>query len=223
MIYNTTVNTSAEIIQEEETEYVYPLPRYVYTLLGMALSTTFSIGFVMNLTVILCFLKFKNLRSVTNTFILSLAINDFLMSAMGTPLAMTSNYAGRWLWGKIGCTYEGFMVYFLGLSQMYNLAAISMDRYFVIAKPLLAPKITHRVAVMASTCCWLSGLFWTILPILGWNRYAQDVHGTSCTVVLVDPSDPGVASYNTVIFFTCLLLPLAFILYGYYGVFMTVS
>jgi hypothetical protein len=39
----------------------------------------------------------------------------------------------------------GFAVYFLGLSSMYMMAAIAVDRYIVIAKPFLGARLTNKV------------------------------------------------------------------------------
>ncbi|KAL8567470.1 hypothetical protein ACOMHN_010061 [Nucella lapillus] len=48
----------------------------------------------------------------------------------------------------------GFMVYFLGMTSMYILCAISVDRYVVIAKPLLGAKITHKIRSMSRNQNW---------------------------------------------------------------------
>ncbi|GFO42778.1 melanopsin [Plakobranchus ocellatus] len=79
--------------------------------------------------------------------------DDSVELIKAVPLTMTSAWAHRWLWGDATAAFEGFLVYFLGLSSMYILMAIAVDRYIAISKPLLGAKITKRMAVVS--CCEL--------------------------------------------------------------------
>ncbi|ESO95853.1 hypothetical protein LOTGIDRAFT_64356, partial [Lottia gigantea] len=169
----------------------------------------------------LVFLKNKNLRSPTNLFILGLNVCDFLMATIAAPLSGISSFHHRWLFGTIGCTYEGFAVYFLGQTSMYLLAAISFDRYYVIAKPLQASKITHRVATIAVLACYAGGFFWAFVPLVGWNEYTLEGAKISCSVVW-ESSNPVYTSYIFTIFITCLVIPLAVMFFSYFNVYMTV-
>ena len=67
----------------------------------------------------------------------------------GVPLAMTSTFAHRWLWGSLGCDIEAFIVYFLGVTSMYILLAISIDRYIAITKPILGSRISKKWAALS--------------------------------------------------------------------------
>ncbi|KAJ8319414.1 hypothetical protein KUTeg_004505 [Tegillarca granosa] len=216
MAFNVTDN----IINNEID--VLPLSSEEYTFIGTVLLIIIIFGTLENGSVLIVFLKNKQLRSTTNCFIISLAVADFAMCVFAIPVSMSSNLANRWLWGDVGCTYEGFMVYFLGLSQMYVLCAISVDRYIVIAKPLYKAKITNRVACVSILSCWIGGFFWAIMPVFGWSSYDKEAQGTSCTIVW-QSGELSVKSYNITIFFMCLLFPLSIMIYCYYGVFMTVK
>ncbi|XP_046381104.2 pinopsin-like [Haliotis rufescens] len=118
------------------------------------------------------------------------------------------------------CVFEGFIVFFLGLTSMYLLAAISLIRYIIIAKPFHKSTITHRVALMANACCWGLGLLWSSLPIMGWNHYTTEGAGVSCSVVW-QSDDTADTSYIIVIFIACLLIPVAVMGYSYFHVYMT--
>lgn len=200
---------------------VLPLSSENYTVIGTVLLVIIIFGTLENGTVLIVFVKSKHLRSTTNFFIISLIIADFAMCVFGIPVSMSSNLANRWLWGSSGCTYEGFVVFFLGLTQMYVLCAISVNRYIVIAKPLYKANITNRVAFVSILSCWFGGLFWAIMPVFGWNRYDKEAQGTSCTIVW-QSGELSVKSYTITIFFMCLVFPLSVMIYCYYGIFMTV-
>ena len=81
------------------------------------------------------------------------------LSPTAVPLTMTSAWAHRWLWGDL-YIFEGFLVYFLGLSSMYILMAIAVDRYIAISKPLLGAKITKKIAVISCR-----EYFWLSCPV----------------------------------------------------------
>lgn len=199
----------------------YFIPQTLYYIIGTGLLFVFTFGSFMNFTGLLVFAKNKHMRSPTNTFIISLLMGDFGMSICSF-ISMTAHYNRFYLWGDNVCTFEGFWMYFMGLTNMYTIMGISFDRYIVIAKPLQASKITTRVAVAACLAIWFQGFAWAAFPFLGWGRYTYEAGRTSCSVQW-DTDDIESASYNISIFIWSLFLPLMLIFYCYYNVFMTVS
>ncbi|CAG5126966.1 unnamed protein product, partial [Candidula unifasciata] len=137
-----------------------------------------------------------------------------------TPPAMLSAWSRRWLWGDAMCDVEGFIVYFLGLSSMYILMAIALDRYIAISKPLLGTKITKTVAAASCGLCYFLGFLWAVFPAFGWNEYDLEGAGISCSVIW-ETDDPLYTSYIYVIFIFCLVVPLAVMFYSYWGVLST--
>jgi hypothetical protein len=210
-------NTS-EVVDIEAVKYLIPLP--LYYVIGSGLLIVVVIGSLMNFTGLLVFTRNKELRSPTNTFIISLLTGDFLMS-VGAFISMTAHFNRYYFWGDSVCKFEGFWMYFTGLTNMYTLMGISFDRYIVIAKPLQASKITTRVAVAACLVIWFQGLCWSVFPHLGWGKYTYEPARTSCSVEW-DTNEIGSASYNIAIFIWSLILPLIIISFSYYQVFMTV-
>lgn len=197
------------------------VPDTAYTAVAIILLFVWVFGTLLNATSLVVFALNKRLRSPTNMFIISLNVCDLLMSFVATFFAMTSAWNRKWLYGEAGCFFEGFLVYFLGMASMYLLCAISMDRYIVIAKPLLSPNITPRVAGAAIALCWLGGFLWAGLPLVGWNEYTLEGARISCSVVW-ETTNLNYSSYIWAIFFFCLVLPLGIMGFSYYYVFMTV-
>jgi c-opsin len=73
-------------------------------------------------------------------------------------------------------------------------------------------KITHRVLAYVIAVCMLLGLFWSILPIFGWSRYALEGAGTSCSVEWNERSW-NVMSYNVAMFVFVFFVPLLIIIF----------
>ena len=198
----------------------YPL--WAHRVVGVFLFFVGLFGFIENTLVLVTFAKNKQLRSATNTFIIGLAISDFLMAVLCNPLAWTSAMNGEWFAGDFWCLWEGFLVFVLGLTALYLLTAVSVDRYIVIAKPLLAPMITKRVAVLAVVSCFVGGTFWSIFPFFGWSSYGLEAPGVFCGLHYEDKSF-STTSYVVTIFFFCFAIPLMVMIYSYFNVYMTVS
>ncbi|XP_033748186.1 visual pigment-like receptor peropsin [Pecten maximus] len=213
-VFDNTSDTTVSLDFEK-------FPAVGHDIIGGLLVITMLVGICTNSFGILIFVKHKHLRSPTNLFIASLALCDLLMLVTATPLPMASSFAHRWVWGYAGCVFEGFLVYFLGLTSLYLLCAISVDRYIVIALPLKNAMVNQRVAKFSIMGCYVLGFFWAMLPLLGWNSYQLEGLMTSCSV-LWDTSNPKDYSYNVVIFFTCFVFPVIVMCYCYYQVYRTV-
>ncbi|XP_060080415.1 visual pigment-like receptor peropsin [Ylistrum balloti] len=212
-------NTSVMINIHVNNAVSFPLMGHA--MLGSLLVLSMVVGICANSVGIVIFYKNKNLRSPTNLFIASLAFCDLLMLVLATPLPTASSFANRWIWGHAGCVFEGFLVFFLGLTSLYLLCAISIDRYIVIAMPLNNALITKCRAICSVLACYGLGFFWATLPLLGWNSYQLEGLMTSCSV-LWDTKKPADYSYNVVIFFTCFMLPVIIMSFCYYKVYRTV-
>ena len=204
------------------TDLTERLPQWMMTSFGIYLSTAVIIGSIANGTALFVFFSNKHLRSPTNVFIIGLLTSDFLMCTVATPFPAISNFAGRWLFGWSGCVFHGFAAYVLGLSNLYILSAIAVDRYIVIAKPLQAANINFRVANLSVCMCYLFGLLWSSVPFFGWSSYVFEGAGLSCAISY-EYTDPYAFSYSIAIFINCYLIPIFVMLYSYYFVYMTVS
>ncbi|KAH3872897.1 hypothetical protein DPMN_036120 [Dreissena polymorpha] len=86
------------------------------------------------------------------------------MICLGTPLCSTSAINGVWFAGDAACVLVGFVVYLFGLFQLYLLLAVTVDRYIVITKPHLTPKITTKVACASVAGCFGLALFGPCVP-----------------------------------------------------------
>ena len=104
--------------------------------------------FLINLTALfgntlLCiaFIKNNHLRSVTNIFVLTLAVSDIVMSLTCMPLSEGSLLAGEWIFGDLLCHIQGFLAHFLAFLSLEMMAITAVNRYFRVIKPDLYKKI----------------------------------------------------------------------------------
>ena len=123
-----------------------------------------------NLLVLISFRINKQLRTVTNYFLLSLAIADFTIGIFSMPLFFAYFEKDRWPFDSFLCDVWLSVDYTMSNASVANLLLICFDRYFSITRPLTyrTKRTPKRVSLMIA-CGWaISCLIWT--PVRAINR-----------------------------------------------------
>lgn len=87
--------------------------------------------------VLVCYVVFRNrsMQTVTNLFILNLALSDILLCFLAVPITPSYTFLRRWVFGTALCH---MMLYAQGCSvyiSSLTLTSIAIDRFFVIIYP----------------------------------------------------------------------------------------
>ena len=102
--------------------------KYRYGRLGKRLCVTFD-----NLVIVF---RQKNLRTVPNLLVVSLAVGDFLFVLFCVPFGAVAYSLEYYPFSTFYCRFENFIINLsLGVS-VFSLLALSADRYKIVAKPL---------------------------------------------------------------------------------------
>ena len=88
-----------------------------------------------NSLVIVTFALDKHMRSVTNVFILSLAIADLLVTFALVPFNLGMVFSSYWIFGRFACKLVPFFMTFSIASSSLTLCSIALDRYVAIVHP----------------------------------------------------------------------------------------
>ncbi|KAF8368914.1 ser-3 [Pristionchus pacificus] len=98
-----------------------------------------------NSLVIAAVLLRRRLRSATGLLILSLGVADLLVGTVILPFSIANEVlAGYWIFGETWCTIWLTMDIWMCTASIYNLVAISIDRYIAIIKPLNYPMLVTK-------------------------------------------------------------------------------
>uniref|UniRef100_A0A670XPY6 Dopamine receptor D4 n=1 Tax=Pseudonaja textilis TaxID=8673 RepID=A0A670XPY6_PSETE len=90
-----------------------------------------------NLLVCLSVCTEKALKTTTNYFIVSLAVADLLLAILVLPLYVYSEFQGGvWFLGPVLCDALMTMDVMLCTASIFNLCAISVDRFIAVSVPL---------------------------------------------------------------------------------------
>lgn len=110
------------------------------TALGIGLSISGVIIILGNILVITAIGINRKLRTVTNYFVLSLAVADLTLGVIVLPFSLILQLEKRWLFGKIFCNIWAAADVLCCTASILSLCAISVDRYIGVTQPL-----AHRV------------------------------------------------------------------------------
>lgn len=130
----------------------------------------------------------KSMQTVTNLFIMNLALSDILMCLLAVPFTPISFFQEDWQLGKFLCHLVpfslGVSVYVSTLTSL----AIAIDRYFVIVHP-------YKPRMKLGVCCLLIAVVWIVsisisLPLAIYmelhpisNKHGQQI--LKCNVIII--------------------------------------
>ncbi|XP_073330291.1 teleost multiple tissue opsin 2b isoform X1 [Pagrus major] len=184
-----------------------------FVVLSVVLGFIMTFGFLNNFIVLLLFCKFKKLRTPVNMLLLNISVSDMLVCVFGTTLSFASSIRGRWLLGRSGCSWYGFINSCFGIVSLISLVILSYDRYSTLTVyNKRGPN--YRKPLLAVGGSWLYSLFWTVPPLLGWSSYGIEGAGTSCSVSWTVQTVQSHA-YIICLFIFCLGIPVLVMVYCY--------
>ncbi|NWS49041.1 CCKAR protein, partial [Probosciger aterrimus] len=135
-----------------------PAPRELDVALRVLLyGLIFALSVGGNALVVAVLVANRRLRTVTNCFLLSLALSDLLLALCCMPFSLLPAIMGSFVFGEAVCK---LMAYLMGVSvsvSTFSLVAIALERYSAICNPLQSrawQTRSHAYRVIAGT--WLA-------------------------------------------------------------------
>ncbi|XP_075896302.1 cholecystokinin receptor [Nelusetta ayraudi] len=125
-----------------------------HTLRILLYSLIFFLSVTGNLLIIVVLTVNKRMRTVTNTFLLSLAVSDLMMAVFCMPFTLIPSILKDFIFGAAMCK---IVSYFMGISvsiSTFSLVAIAIERYSAICNPLKSrvwQTRSHAYRVIAAT------------------------------------------------------------------------
>ncbi|MBN3316331.1 ADA1D protein, partial [Atractosteus spatula] len=181
--------------------------------IGVFLSVFILFAIVGNILVILSVVCNKHLQTVTNYFIINLAIADLLLSTIVLPFSASLEVLGCWVFGRIFCNIWAAVDVLCCTASIMSLCVISIDRYIGVKHSLKYPTImTEKKAVVILIVVWVSSMVISIGPLLGWKE-PPPTDESICSIT----EEPGYALFSSLFSF---YLPLMVILVMYFRVYI---
>ncbi|XP_030128022.4 neuropeptide FF receptor 2 [Taeniopygia guttata] len=96
----------------------------------------------------------KRMRTVTNLFILNLAVSDLLVGLFCMPTTLLDNIIAGWPFGSLVCKMSGMVQGISVSASVFTLVAIAVDRFWCIVHPF-KQKLTIPAAVATIAVIWV--------------------------------------------------------------------
>ncbi|XP_017342291.1 trace amine-associated receptor 13c-like [Ictalurus punctatus] len=127
----------------------------VYILLYVCSAAVVLLTVCGNMLVIISVLHFKQLHTPTNLLVLSLAVSDFLVGALLMPSMLMWTIESCWIFGRDFCISFWLISGFIGISSIYNIALIAVDRCLALSNPFLyMNRVSVRITGIVNVCVW---------------------------------------------------------------------
>ncbi|XP_038648982.1 visual pigment-like receptor peropsin [Scyliorhinus canicula] len=216
---NITFNSS---IGTAEMESKSVFSQREHNIVAAYLITAGVLSLLSNIVVLMMFVKFREFRTATNAIIVNLAFTDIGVSAIGYPMSAASDLHGSWKFGHSGCQAYAALNIFFGMASIGLLTVVAIDRYLTISKPEIGRRMTGATYTILITVAWVNGLFWALMPAIGWASYAPDPTGATCTINWRN-NDSLFVSYTMTVIAVNFMAPLSIMFFCYYNVSKTMK
>ncbi|KFO21675.1 cholecystokinin receptor type A isoform X1 [Fukomys damarensis] len=214
LLNGSNITSPCELGFENETLFCLDRPRpskeWRPAVQILLYSLIFLLSVLGNTLVITVLIRNKRMRTVTNIFLLSLAVSDLMLCLFCMPFNLIPSLLKDFIFGSAMCKTT---TYFMGTSvsvSTFNLVAISLERYRAICKPLQSrvwQTKSHALKVIAATWC-LSFTIMTPYPIysnLVPFTKSNNQTGNMCRFLL--PNDVMQQSWHTFLLLILFLIP----------------
>lgn len=155
------------------------------------------VGLVGNTLVIHVIVHYTKKESVTNIYILNLAIADELFM-LGLPFLAVQNALLSWPFGSLVCRLVMTVDAINQFTSIFCLTVMSVDRYLAVVHPVRSFWWRRpRVAKAISSAVWASS-FVVVLPVVVFADVLKDIG--NCSIVWPEPAEVWKTSF---IVYTC--------------------
>ncbi|CAF1531645.1 unnamed protein product [Rotaria magnacalcarata] len=141
----SSMNLTSNIFSPDKNDLNWPI---------LTLSILVLTGTLGNLLVCISISLDKQLQTVTNWFLFSLAIADCLVSFVVLPLSIIKDFQGSWQLPIIICNLFVFFDVLLCTTSIWHLTILSIDRFLHISCPFRSRERSKRKTFLTILCIW---------------------------------------------------------------------
>lgn len=164
------------------------------------------VGLGGNTLVIHIVLRYSKIESVTNIYILNLAIADELFM-FGLPFMAVQNTFHSWPFGSFMCRLVMTVDSINQFTSIFCLTVMSVDRYLAVVHPIRSSKWRHPQVAKTVNCTVWALSFLVVLPVVIFANIPKA--GGTCNISWPQPANIWQAAfivYTSTVGFFCPLL-----------------
>ncbi|XP_022258687.1 cholecystokinin receptor type A-like, partial [Limulus polyphemus] len=159
---NATLNNSEVMSEESSPEMKWPAEKICIVCMYCMIFIFAVLG---NALVIVTLAQNKRMKTVTNVFLMNLAVSDLLLGVFCMPFTLIGSLLRNFIFGKVMCRLIPYLQAVSVSVSVWTLVSISLERFFAICRPFQSRQwqtISHSYKVIV----WIwAGSLLTMLPI----------------------------------------------------------
>ena len=164
--YDPSQYISYDVILQEIRQSFYMYKRTGTLVLISLYALMIMVGLVGNFLVIYVFARNRKMQTVTNSFLVNLAVCDLMVVVICMPFSVATETYTNWIYGDALCKIVNFCQGISLVASVLTLAVISAERFYAIRRPLRARAFMSRkrISSIITTVWFLSGI--AVMPLL---------------------------------------------------------
>ncbi|KAK5980102.1 Cholecystokinin receptor [Trichostrongylus colubriformis] len=126
----------------------------------------------------------RAMRSITNIYLMNLAITDLMLSVVCMPPTLFSMVMNCWIFGNVLCKVFAYLQPMVVTASAYTLAVIAFERYYAICRPLhsrIWQTRSHAYAMIMLV--WVVALAANVLMLFMYEERTYNRNGLTCTPI----------------------------------------
>ncbi|XP_037314175.2 opsin 7, group member a [Pungitius pungitius] len=208
---------------DEDVDFHSSIPGPMDIMVAVVYSVFGVCSLVGNSTLLYVSYKKRHLLKPAEFFIINLAVSDLGLTLSLYPMAITSSFYHRWLFGKTMCSLYAFCGIFFGICSLTTLTLLSMVCFVKVCYPHYGNRFNSVHGRLLIACAWLYALLFACCPLAHWGKYGPEPYGTACCIDWRRSNQHSAArSYTVVLFILCYIIPCCVIVASYASILVTV-
>lgn len=175
-----------------------------------------------NSLVCLAFYRNRRLRTITNSYVLSMSVIGLIAATFAFPFPAIATSLRKWLFDVNFCQFNGFLTYYVVGVCIGTLLLTAVNRYFCVVKPHIYPVLfTKKKTILSIVFAWLftltAGLRAVLVTPISFSWHPENLF---CPLTGLKFSDNKVIASVFVTVF--IALPMCIILFCYGSVYCAI-
>lgn len=143
--------------------------------ISVTLAVIGAIITVQNLLVCFVVYRYRNLRTFTNGFIVSLALSDALFGGIFLPLELSNK----------GAEAKEYIKSIILQANVFNLLAVTFDRYLAVITPLRYVPFMDKHFLKLPLAAWTCPVLISLIPLSWENDFSSTAHRVFLFCILI--------------------------------------